>query len=94
MESFMSNYKIIKVREYFQEEFVNIEHGTHLITLSIFDGPKYKHVSLSPEQAIEIGNELITRANLINQERLKIKAKENKARGMMNHINLFFNLFN
>lgn len=65
----MSNSINIIIAERHYEEFVSIEHGNKYISLSLFDNDpiQCKTANITPEQAIQIANELIKRAKQIKE---------------------------
>lgn len=71
----MSNYKIIEVDQIVFTNFVNIEHEKKKISLSIHKGTSFQEVMLTPEQAKDIANELLIRANQIKEEEEKDNEK-------------------
>ena len=71
----MSNGRTILLNEYKIEHFISVEHGTKEVSMSLFlseDGKigMAKMVSLTPDQARQIGQELITRANIIKEQEM------------------------
>jgi len=68
--SLSSHYllKIINLEPIKISHFINIENGSKLISLSIQTGNKFEDVTLTPNQAVLIANELLERAKLINAD--------------------------
>lgn len=65
---------IITIRTFEVRDFVSVDHGTKAVTLTIFRGqvqagsPGWSNeIELSPEQAEELGNELIRRAAMVKK---------------------------
>jgi hypothetical protein len=71
MESFMSNVGSFILKEYKSQNHLSVDHGTDFVTINYFDGTKINtdswstEIELTPELAIEIGNQLIVRAREI-----------------------------
>ena len=74
----MSDYKKIDLKDIVLKHFINIENGSKLISLSIFNGKDFYEAQLTPVQAREISKELINRAELIEVNNGKIFNNFNK----------------
>lgn len=65
----------ISVRKFEVEDFISIDHGKEAVSLTIFQGkvqvgtPGWANeIALSPDQAEEIGKELINRAEKVRKK--------------------------
>lgn len=67
----MSNVSSFILKEYTSQNHLSVGHGTDIVTIDYFDGTKINtdswstEIELTPELAIEIGNQLIVRAREI-----------------------------
>lgn len=63
--------KLIQIREHKAKDFINVDHGKSVITITFFKGMEAltpgwaNQEELTPDQAEELANDLLRRANLI-----------------------------
>ena len=69
----MSDTKAFGERTYEAINFISLEHGYKVITLSIIESSPHRSMSnlLEPDEAIRLAEDLIRRAKLIKAELVK-----------------------